>query len=131
MRNIIEGYVIILLLWTLVLLSISFTTINLDVTAAKKIHNNIISEIENTDGAILNSDKFVYDNSTGLYTYENKAENNAYSYIITIAKEDIGSEVIQTGQTVIYNTIYKVNMYFDYYVPFFGKQSYVSGRYAK
>lgn len=131
MRNIIEGYVIILLLWLLVLLSVAFTTINMDVTAAKKIHNNIISEIENTDGAILNDNKFVYDEENNLYIYESKASNNAYTYTVTVAKEDIGSEVIQTGQTVIYNTVYKVNMYFDYYVPLFGKQNYTSGRYAK
>lgn len=131
MKNMIEGYVIIIAIWLMVLLSISFTGINLNVTAAKKIHNNVISEIQNTDGAILKSNKFVYDHITGIYTMKQTAENNAYVYTITVEKEDIGSEITDNGQTFIYNSIYKVNMTYEYYIPLFGKETYVTGRYAK
>lgn len=131
MRSLIEGYVAIMVIMLLVVLAMSFTTINMDVTAAKKIYNDVINEIQNTDGAILKGTKYTYDENTGLYTYERVASNNAYKYYITVEKEDIGSEITNTGQTFIYNSIYKVNMTYVYYVPLFGKQTYITGGYAK
>lgn len=131
MRNIIDGYVGILVIMLLVTLCLAFTTINLDITAAKKIYNDVVSEIENTDGAILDTDKYSYNNDNDTYTYTKKAENNAYVYTITVKREDIGSEITDTGQTFIYNSIYKVNMKYQYFVPLFGRQTYVTGGYTK
>lgn len=131
MRNVIDGYVGIMIILVLVMLGVSFTTINMDVTMATKIYNEIVDEVQSTNGAILTSNKFSYDSSTDTYTYTKKADNNAYSYEIVIKKESIGSPSEDNAQTFIYNDIYRVDMNYTYNVPIFGKQIYKTGGYTK
>lgn len=126
MKQVIESYAAIFIILILFLMGMAFTNINMNVTQARKIFNDIRAEVQASNGAIVDDTGRYYYNSTdesNAYTY--KISTSGYQYEYSIIRQSIvGNSVQSDDETYIYNDLYKISLKYEYYVPLFGKQVY-------
>lgn len=128
MKNIIEGYIGIWVILILLYLCLAFTSINMNVVQARNIINTYKVEVSSSNGEIVNStNKYVFDSASKGITLA----NNGYAYKCEITRLSLykdGDTDIYTDatkdSTFVYNNMYKVQLYYTYTVPLFGKQVY-------
>lgn len=157
MKQVIEIYVGLWVLLFMFLLAVAFTSINLHITQARKIYNDIRAEVQASNGAILNvpswsaaekqaladsmgvtfKDKYP-DNTPGMVNTkrilaESKAQysDKGYHYSFSVVRQgDMLSGIGSNDESFIYNDTYKISLLYEYYVPLFGKQVYPLTGYA-
>lgn len=126
MKQVIESYAAIFIILILFLMGMAFTNINMNVTQARKIFNDIRAEVQASNGAVVDDTGRYYYNSTdesNAYTY--KISTSGYQYEYSIIRQSIvGNSVQSDDETYIYNDLYKISLKYEYYVPLFGKQVY-------
>lgn len=126
MKQVIESYSAIFIVLILFLMGMSFTTINMNVTQARKIFNDIRSEVQASNGAIVDStDRYYYNSTDESNTYVYKLTTTGYQYEYSIVRQSIvGNSAQSDDETYIYNDLYKISLKYEYYVPLFGRQIY-------
>lgn len=135
MKQVIESYVGIWIIMLLFILAMAFTIINLNVIQARKIYSDIKAEVQASNGSIIpEGQNRAYVNSRNVVIDGERPytiENGGYQYEYSIIRESIVDAGIQaTDETFIYNSLYKVSLKYEYYVPLFGKQIYPITGYA-
>lgn len=128
MKNIVEAYIGVWVLTILLYLCLAFTSINMNVSQARDIANDIKTQIKASNGSILTENTYTYKSKDDGITLK----NNGYSFDYTITKQSLYTD--ENGQNVYadisndnsfkYNDIYKVELYYRYTVPIFGTQLY-------
>lgn len=128
MKNIIEGYIGIWIVLILLYLCLAFTSINMNVVQARNIIESYKEEVTASNGGIVgDSNQFVYDSETDGITLN----DNGYAFECTITRlslyNDGTTDVYDDAtkdSTFVYNSLYKVQLNYEYTVPLFGKQVY-------
>jgi hypothetical protein len=99
----------------------------MNVIQARKIYNDIVAETQASNGLILgNSDRFYYssveqDDSTKKCTLA----DNGFQYEYSIIRDStIDENKMAADETYIYNSLYKISLKYEYFVPLFGNQVY-------
>lgn len=126
MKQVIESYAAIFIILILFLMGMAFTNINMNVTQARKIFNDIRAEVQASNGSIVDASGRYYYNSTdesNAYTYEISSSGYQYEYSI-IRQSIVGNSIQSNDETYIYNDLYKISLKYEYYVPLFGRQVY-------
>lgn len=126
MKQVVESYAALFIVLILFLMGIAFTSINMNVIQARKIFNDIKSEVQASNGSIVDA--------SGRYYYNSADESNAYVYSLSedgyqfeysiVRQSIVGNSIQSDDETYIYNDLYKVSLKYEYYVPLFGKQVY-------
>ena len=126
MKQVIESYSAIFIVLILFLMGMSFTTISMNVTQARKIFNDIRSEVQASNGAIVdNTDRYYYNSTDSSNAYVYKLSTTGYQYEYSIVRQSIvGNSAQSDDETYIYNDLYKISLKYEYYVPLFGRQIY-------
>lgn len=109
----------------IMMLCIAFTMINMHVIQARRIFNNIKTEVAASNGA------FVPATPNGRFEYDSNAvegvniHDNGYQFQFYVERRELlDSNIGADDQTFIYNSMYEVKMSYAYSVPFFGMQIY-------
>lgn len=126
MKQVIESYSAIFVIMIMFLLGTAFTSINMNVTQARKIYNDIKAEVQASNGSIVNaSNRYYYNSTSEGNTYKYTLENNGYQYEYSVVRQSIQNDSIQSAdETYIYNDLYKISLKYEYFVPLFGRQVY-------
>lgn len=128
MRSVVETYAAIIIILMMFLLGMAFTTINLNVTQARKIYNDIKAEVQASNGAIVPDTDYYYYNSAKISEDNNHIytlADSGYQYEFSVTRQSIINNNIESpDETYIYNDLYKISLKYEYYVPLFGKQVY-------
>ena len=131
MRNVIESYAGIWVICILFIIGLAFTCINLNVTQARKIYNDVKSEVQASNGAIVPSSGRYYYSSATDTTNKYSLQGNGYQYEYSIIRKSVGTDNMRSAdETYIYNDLYQISLKYEYYVPLFGKQVYPITGYA-
>ena len=126
MRSVVETYAAIVIILMIFLLGMSFTTINLNITQARKIYNDIKSEIQASNGAIVDDSNYYkfrsFEGDNTTYTLS----TTGYQYEFSVTRQSIldSTTIESEDETYIYNDLYKISLKYEYYVPLFGRQIY-------
>lgn len=122
MKSVIESYVGVWIILIFTLLSIAFLNIHLNVMQARRINNEIKTEVQATNGSFVptNTDIYIYKSSDAGISYEN---GNFYEYDYTVERCSAVNNK-DGGNSFIYNDVYKINLIYRYSVPLFGEQVY-------
>lgn len=122
MKSIIESYVGIWIILIFTLISTAFLNIHLNVIQARRITNEIKTEVQATNGAgvPIDTNTYKYDSSEDNLSFD---DGSLYCYNYTIERCTI-TDKREEGQTYIYNDVYKINLNYHYIVPLFGEQIY-------
>lgn len=119
MKQVVEVYVGIWVIVFMFLFAMAFTSINLNVSQARKVMSDIKAEIQASNGSILGGKGFYHGESA------NTLQNSGYYFEYLIQEQDIASNADSlASETYIYNKIYKIRLEYEYWVPLFGKQLY-------
>ena len=141
MKSIIDSYIGLWVIMLFVTLCIAFTSINMNVVQARKMYNDIKSQVQASNGEILK-----YNPATGApktssddpstTTVWSKGtfpvgdarrrtiEDNGYQYKYRISRVEMHSDQYADNETWIYNDLYKIEFVYYYGVPLFGLQVY-------
>lgn len=122
MKQVIEAYVGLWIVMFLLMIAIAFTTINLHVSQARRIANSIKSEVQASNGSIVDSE-----GSDGILegTSDKVINKDGYQFSYIIKRQTVVDDsVTSEDETYIYNDIYKISLVYEYLVPLFGKQIY-------
>lgn len=132
MRNVIESYAAVWVILILFMIGLAFTCINLNVTQARKIYNDIKAEVQASNGSVVPKDtnRYYYSSATDTEnTYSLPA--NGYQYEYSVIRKSVGTDNMRSAdETYIYNDLYQISLKYEYYVPLFGKQVYPITGYA-
>lgn len=123
MRQVIESYsyilVIVLILW----LGIAFTAINLHTVQARRLYQNVRTEVQSSNGAMVD-DSNIYTSSADKMTDDFRKQNGfGFKYVIE-RQNPLDQYEGEEDETFIYNSIYKITFIYVYNVPLFGQQVY-------
>ena len=128
MRQVIEAYALILTIALLSILAVAFTSINLNIVQARRIYNDVRTEVQASNGAIVPTDTNVYNSTTNHpYLTQDFLNEHHYGFMYTINRESLtpsNHNITQEDETFIYNSIYRINFVYVYSVPLFGRQYY-------
>lgn len=134
MRQVIEAYALILTIALLSILAVAFTSINLNIVQARRIYNDVRTEVQASNGAIVPTDTNVYDSRkkpdgtlNHPYLTQEFLNEHHYCFMYTITREPLtpsDHNITQEDETFIYNSIYRINFVYVYIVPLFGRQYY-------
>lgn len=126
MKQVIESYSAIFIILILFLLGTAFTTINMNITQARKIYNDIKSEVQASNGAIVDdTDRFYYNSTDASNAFVYTLTSNGYQYEYSVVRQSlVGNNAQANDETYIYNDLYKISLKYEYYVPLFGRQVY-------
>ena len=141
MKSIVDSYIGLWLIMLFLMLGIAFTTINLNVVQARKMYNDIKSQIQASNGIDVPSNgTYSYDSNTGETIYNQNGTDtkttdsdgkrtlskDGYTYTYTVERKKLtaDSNILADNETWIYNDIYKISLNYEYTVPLFGKQTY-------
>ena len=132
MRNVVEVYVGIWILMVLFLLGVAFTSVNMNITQARKIYNDIRAEVQASNGYFVpdDSNRFYYSSwDVGNDTATLERDGYQFEYSVIRLSNDVASER-SADDTFIYNNLYKISLRYVYVVPLFGRQVYPLTGYA-
>ena len=126
MKQVIESYAANFIILILFLMGMAFTSINLNVTQARKIYNDIKAEVQASNGAIVGESGRYYHNSTDeSNTYKYRLDTDGYQFEYSVIRQSIvGNSIQSADETYIYNDMYKISLKYEYFVPLFGRQVY-------
>lgn len=132
MKQVVESYASLFIILILFLLGMAFTSINMNVTQARKIFNDIKSEVQASNGSIVPPSGRYYHNSTDdSNTYVYKLSTTGYQYEYSVIRQSVvGNSIQADDETYIYNDLYKISLKYEYFVPLFGRQIYPMTGYA-
>lgn len=120
MKQVIEAYVGLWIVVFMLMIAISFTSINLHVSQARRIMNSIKSEVQASNGSVVTDESGILE-GTSIQTLK----NDGYTFKYTITRQTVVNDAISSEEeTYIYNDIYKISLLYEYVVPLFGKQVY-------
>lgn len=120
MKQVIEAYVGLWIVVFMLMIAISFTSINLHVSQARRIMNSIKSEVQASNGSVVTDVSGVLEG-----TSTQTLKNDGYTFKYTITRQTVVNDAISSEEeTYIYNDIYKISLVYEYVVPLFGKQVY-------
>ena len=120
MRQVVEAYAGLWIILTLFWVAIAFTSINLNVSQARKIVSDIKAEVQASNGSVVDdSNELKFESATDSM----KDHGYEFECIITRLKTTADAKDM-IGNTFIYNDIYKIDFTYTYFVPFFGQQVY-------
>lgn len=127
MKQVIETYAAVWVIMLLFMLALAFTTINMNVIQARKIYNDIVAETQASNGLNVDGTGRLYYSSTApsdpnmLCTLA----NDGFQYEYSVIRQSLVDEnKTADNETYIYNSLYKVSLKYEYFVPLFGKQVY-------
>jgi hypothetical protein len=125
MKTVVEAYASIWAILLLVWIAIAFTTINLNVSQARKTYNDIKAELQACNGnlSIFQANHGGTVNADGSYT-SHEYTGNGYTFSFNVEYADTNANYTATNQTYIYNDLYRLNMTYTYGVPLFGTFTY-------
>lgn len=122
MKQVIEAYVGLWIVMFMLMIAIAFTSINLHVSQARRIANSIKSEVQASNGAVVDSEGI---DGKLEGTSKQVLATNGYQFKYTITRQTVvDNSIVDAGETYIYNDIYKISLVYEYLVPLFGKQIY-------
>lgn len=125
MKQVVEGYIVVMGTALMIMLAIAFTGINIHVSQARRIYSDIKAEIQASNGA--------YIEESGLYTRTSNTTlaDDGFSFNYKVTRESISNGYITSNaETYIYNDIYRIELEYVYAVPIFGRQIYPITGYA-
>ena len=115
------------------MLCIAFTGINLNIAQARKMYNDIRSQVQASNGAFVDTDSNVYQFDANVAVQADGTPTgdsmrtisaNGYTYRVRIVRQNLSSTVQDNNETWIYNDIYKIQFEYYYGIPLFGTQCY-------
>lgn len=127
MKQVIETYAAVWVIMLLFMLALAFTTINMNVIQARKIYNDIVAETQASNGLnVDNSDRLYYSSTAQTDPLLNcTLASDGFQYEYSVIRQSFVDEnKTADNETYIYNSLYKVSLKYEYYVPLFGKQVY-------
>lgn len=126
MRQTVEMYIGFFMLLLIMILAMAFTTINIHVSHARTLYNSVKAQVQASNGAMVDSsNEFTADFVKNGCTFRDDGFEVAY-IVKRVSNSSDSAE--QYNQTWIYNDIYRVDLFYVYNVPFFGRQVYpISG----
>lgn len=126
MKQVIESYAALFIVLILFLMGIAFTSINMNVTQARKIFNDIKAEVQASNGSIVDSsDRYYYNSADSSNVHVYTLEKSGYQFEYSIVRQSIvGNSIQSDDETYIYNDLYKISLKYEYFVPLFGRQVY-------
>lgn len=126
MRQIVEMYTGFFMTILIMILAMAFTCINIHVSHARTLYNSVKAQVQASNGAMVDSsNEFSADFEKNGCTFKDDGFEVAYMVHRVNTSSDAAE---QYNQTWIYNDIYRVDLYYVYNVPFFGRQVYpISG----
>ena len=125
MKQVVEAYVGLWVIMFMLLLAMAFTSINLHVAQARRIMDSIKAEIQASNG------QYVFNNPIPDDGFEDTVhpEGSTFRYSYKVERQSLIDDGINDAdETYIYNSVYKINLKYVYWVPLFGKQIYQIGR---
>ena len=131
MKQVVDSYAGIWVIMILFLLAMSFTIINMNTIQARKIYNDLKAEVQASNGAIVDdTNRYYFSSSEGSDPLAT-LEDDGYQYECSIVRQNgLSDNISVDDETFIYNSLYKVSLKYEYYVPLFGKQVYPLTGYA-
>lgn len=118
MKQVVEAYAGLWIIMILLMLAISFTSINMNTAQARKIVADIKAEVQASNGTIV-PDTNMLEGQGGNITQD------GYAYKYQIDRQSLVSEGLNdSSESYIYNSIYKIRLEYEYVVPLFGRQIY-------
>lgn len=119
MRTVVESYVGLWVIMLMLMLGIAFTSINMNVSQARKIASDIKAEVQASNGKIVDSTDILTGGGTATL------ESNGYEYNYEIQRQSlVDLDKKEDSESYIYNSIYKIKLEYKYAVPLFGTQIY-------
>lgn len=120
MKQVVEVYVGIWVIVFMFLFAMAFTSINLNVSQARKIMSDIKAEVQASNGTVIPADQNILIGQSA-----NTLQNSGYFFEYQITRQNIASNAASLdSETYIYNDIYKIRLEYEYWVPLFGRQLY-------
>lgn len=120
MKQVVEAYVGLWIIVFMLMLALAFTSINMHVSQARKLANDIKVEVQASNGTLIPDGE----NQSKTWESDAKLENEGYQFDYTITRQVLNSSGSDPGETYIYNDIYKIQLNYEYIVPLFGRQIY-------
>lgn len=127
MKQVIETYATVWVIMLLFMLALAFTTINMNVIQARKIYNDVVAETQASNGLNVGSSNRLYYSSAEQTDATKRCTlaNDGFQYEYSVIRQSIVDEnKTAADETYIYNSLYKVSVKYEYFVPLFGKQVY-------
>lgn len=125
MKQVVENYAGVWVICILFVFAMAFTMINLHVVQARKIFNDIKSEVQASNGAIVDSSDRYYYTSHPDTDPDYTLAKDGFQYEYSVIRQSVTDMNIQNAdETYIYNDLYKISLKYEYNVPLFGRQIY-------
>ena len=133
MKSVVETYVGIWSILLFTILSSAFLSIHLNVIQARRICDNLKTYVQTTNGSFIGTEEYSSNSKSedGSDILRDNAPSqpisfsngSLYEYSYDIERCTI-SDAKSSGETFLYNDIYKIDFEYTYVVPLFGRQIY-------